>query len=184
MSKLFSELRNRFLSSEEQASNDARARITIAALGYNYRVEEHDGELVGLCDAFPSLSFIDNHRDGAHEGIIKLVESCVEDMLQTGESIPRAEWAYRRLLMELVHARQIQGYSDIDENRYVTNLDMLWRSLTVEEQEHIESIPDTRCYACGNHLETIDFGSKSGSGCKDCLAHSRIEIGISKLGYV
>jgi predicted HicB family RNase H-like nuclease len=57
---------------------------------YTYRVtwSESDGEFVGLCAEFPSLSHLDEGSDAAWKGIHALVAGVVEDMLGNGEQPP------------------------------------------------------------------------------------------------
>lgn len=57
---------------------------------YAYRVvwSAEDGEYVGLCTEFPSLSWLAESHESALKGIIALVQECVEDMAASGESIP------------------------------------------------------------------------------------------------
>ncbi len=57
---------------------------------YTYRVtwSAEDGEYVGLCAEFPSLSWLDDSPQAALNGIMELVASCIADMEQTGEKIP------------------------------------------------------------------------------------------------
>lgn len=44
---------------------------------YAFRViwSEEDEEFVGLCDQFPSLSWLEKDAEAAREGIIRLVEA-------------------------------------------------------------------------------------------------------------
>jgi predicted HicB family RNase H-like nuclease len=57
---------------------------------YTYRVtwSQEDGEHVGLCAEFPSLSWLDATPEAALAGIRKLVASVVRDMKASGEHIP------------------------------------------------------------------------------------------------
>jgi len=57
---------------------------------YTYRViwSEEDGEFVGLCAEFSSLSHLDETQAGALEGITNLVSDIVADMQAAGESPP------------------------------------------------------------------------------------------------
>ena len=52
----------------------------------NYSVE--DGEFIGLCAEFPSLSWLDPDSDKARSGIERLVFDVLQDMSSTGEAIP------------------------------------------------------------------------------------------------
>jgi len=57
---------------------------------YTYRVtwSEEDGEFVGLCAEFPSLSWLSADPEEALMGVRALVKGCVEDMIQNGEGCP------------------------------------------------------------------------------------------------
>ncbi|MBD2577130.1 toxin-antitoxin system HicB family antitoxin [Oscillatoria sp. FACHB-1406] len=57
---------------------------------YTYRItwSEEDGEYVGLCAEFPSLSHLDEDRSSALEGICALVCDVVEDLKTSQEPIP------------------------------------------------------------------------------------------------
>ena len=59
---------------------------------YSYRVtwSEDDGEFVGLCAEFPSLSWLSKSQDGAFKGIRKLVAEVLKDMAQQKEALPEA----------------------------------------------------------------------------------------------
>lgn len=57
---------------------------------YTYRVtwSEDDKEYVGLCAEFPSLSHLDDSHINAMQGILGLVKNVVEDMQESGETVP------------------------------------------------------------------------------------------------
>jgi predicted HicB family RNase H-like nuclease len=57
---------------------------------YTYRViwSEEDGEHVGLCAEFPSLSWLAPSPGDALNGITKLVASIIKEMRKSGEEIP------------------------------------------------------------------------------------------------
>ena len=57
---------------------------------YTYRVtwSEEDGEHVGLCAEFPSLSWLAPTPGGALRGVRRLVAEVVGDMLANGETVP------------------------------------------------------------------------------------------------
>lgn len=57
---------------------------------YTYRVtwSAEDGEYVGLCAEFPSLSWLADSPEAALRGIRKAVEDVLNDMRETGERIP------------------------------------------------------------------------------------------------
>lgn len=58
---------------------------------YTYRVtwSEDDGEFVGLCAEFPSLSYLAKTRNKAFSGIIDTVGDVVQDMLDNDETVPQ-----------------------------------------------------------------------------------------------
>ncbi|MCH8748858.1 type II toxin-antitoxin system HicB family antitoxin [Patescibacteria group bacterium] len=57
---------------------------------YTYRVtwSEEDGEFVGLCAEFPSLSWLSDDPEEALKRVRSLVKECVEEMVQSGEIFP------------------------------------------------------------------------------------------------
>lgn len=57
---------------------------------YTYRVtwSEEDGEYVGLCAEFPSLSWLDSSSDKAFRGIRNVVAEVVADMHNQEEKVP------------------------------------------------------------------------------------------------
>jgi predicted HicB family RNase H-like nuclease len=57
---------------------------------YTYRVSwsEEDGEFVGTCVEFPSLSWLDKKQEGALKGIRKLILDTLKDMKTNGEVLP------------------------------------------------------------------------------------------------
>jgi predicted HicB family RNase H-like nuclease len=57
---------------------------------YTYRVSwsEDDGEFVGLCAEFPSLSWLAKTPEAALKGIRKVVAQAVADMKTNSEPIP------------------------------------------------------------------------------------------------
>jgi len=59
---------------------------------YTYRVtwSQEDGEHVGLCAEFPSLSWLAPTPEKALAGIRRVVDEVVADMQATGEPIPDA----------------------------------------------------------------------------------------------
>lgn len=58
---------------------------------YTYRVtwSEEDGEYVGLCAEFPSLSWLADTQEAALAGIRDTVRQVIQDMQSTGEVIPQ-----------------------------------------------------------------------------------------------
>jgi predicted HicB family RNase H-like nuclease len=59
---------------------------------YSYRVvfSQEDGEWVGLCTEFPSLSHLAATQVEAMRGIATLVAAVVKDMIASGEPLPEA----------------------------------------------------------------------------------------------
>ncbi len=59
---------------------------------YSYRVvfSQEDGEWVGLCTEFPSLSHLAATQVEAIQGIAALVGAVVDDMAASGEALPEA----------------------------------------------------------------------------------------------
>ena len=57
---------------------------------YTYRVtwSAEDGEYVGLCAEFPSLSWLTDTPEGAFSGIRRLVSESLADMPSNGETPP------------------------------------------------------------------------------------------------
>ena len=57
---------------------------------YTYRVtwSEEDGEYVGLCVEFPSLSWLEKSQEKALLGIRKVVAETVTDLKRTKEPVP------------------------------------------------------------------------------------------------
>lgn len=57
---------------------------------YSYRViwSEEDGEYVGLCAEFPSLSWLARSQDAAFAGIRRLVADVLAEMRANGEVLP------------------------------------------------------------------------------------------------
>ena len=58
---------------------------------YTYRVtwSEEDGEYVGLCAEFPSLSWLAKTQEEALAGIRDTVKQVVQDMQSTDEPVPQ-----------------------------------------------------------------------------------------------
>ncbi|MBN3857131.1 toxin-antitoxin system HicB family antitoxin [Paraburkholderia sp. Ac-20340] len=57
---------------------------------FTYRISwsPEDGEHVGLCAEFPSLSWLDKSHEGALVGIRRLVAETVKEMEASGEKVP------------------------------------------------------------------------------------------------
>jgi predicted RNase H-like HicB family nuclease len=57
---------------------------------YTYRViwSQEDGEFIGSCAEFPSLSYLDETQGAALEGITTLVTNIVAGMNASGETPP------------------------------------------------------------------------------------------------
>ena len=58
---------------------------------FTYRVtwSEEDGEFVGICAEFPSLSWLAVSPDEALKGIRSVIYDCVQDMKKNGEVVPK-----------------------------------------------------------------------------------------------
>ncbi len=58
---------------------------------YTYRVtwSEEDGEFVGLCAEFPSLSWLSIDPEEALRGVRSLVKDSAKEMTRNGEELPR-----------------------------------------------------------------------------------------------
>lgn len=58
---------------------------------YSYRItwSEEDGEFVGLCAEFPSLSWLAESQEFALKGIKKVVRGALVDMKANGEPVPQ-----------------------------------------------------------------------------------------------
>ena len=98
---------------------------------YTYRVtwSEEDLEFVALCAEFPSLSYLDESRLSALEGITNLVKDVVTDMEANGEPVPEplASKSYSgkfqvRIPPELHRKLAIEAAENkVSLNRYVSN---------------------------------------------------------------
>ena len=57
---------------------------------YSYRViySAEDGEFVGLCSEFPSLSWLAGSHEAALRGIRKVVAGVIKDLRADGEPVP------------------------------------------------------------------------------------------------
>jgi predicted RNase H-like HicB family nuclease len=57
---------------------------------YTYHVtwSKEDGEYIGLCTEFPSLSWLDETPETAFSGIRQVVDEAIADMQKNSESIP------------------------------------------------------------------------------------------------
>jgi len=57
---------------------------------YTYRVlwSEEDGEYVGLCAEYPSLSWLASDPENALKGIRQVVADIVTDLQESGEPVP------------------------------------------------------------------------------------------------
>jgi predicted HicB family RNase H-like nuclease len=98
---------------------------------YTYRViwSSEDEEFVGLCAEFPSLSYLDENRIAALEGITNLVKDVVADLEASGEKIPEpiSERKYSgkfqvRITPELHRMLAIEAQEqNVSLNRYISN---------------------------------------------------------------
>jgi len=59
---------------------------------YTYRIvwSDEDGEFVGLCAEFPSLSWLASGSEKALQGIRAVVKDCIVDMSNNNEQLPNA----------------------------------------------------------------------------------------------
>lgn len=59
---------------------------------YTYRVtwSEEDQEYIGLCAEFPSLSWLEKTQEGAFAGIRRVVQECINDLVEQKEEVPEA----------------------------------------------------------------------------------------------
>lgn len=99
---------------------------------YSYRVTwlPEDQEFAGLCTEFPSLSYLDEDRHAAFEGIISLVKDVVADMEANGEKVPEpiAEKTYSgKFVVRTTPDRHRKLVTEAAErnvslNRYVNDL--------------------------------------------------------------
>jgi predicted HicB family RNase H-like nuclease len=66
------------------------AQINYKRDKYTYRVtwSEEDGEYIGLCAEFPSLSWLAQTQDEALKGVIQLVSEVIIDMQKNAEPVP------------------------------------------------------------------------------------------------
>lgn len=66
---------------------------TINTDHYTYSVawSEIDGEYVGLCKEFPTLSWLDKNPDKAFKGIRNIVAEAIEDMRNENFPIPEPQ---------------------------------------------------------------------------------------------
>lgn len=57
---------------------------------YTYRItwSQDDREYVGLCEEFPSLSWLASTQQDAFVGIVHLVRDVIKDMKEHGERVP------------------------------------------------------------------------------------------------
>ena len=74
---------------KKKPKNVKKAETELAAK-YTYRItwSEEDGEYVGLCAEFPSLSWLASTRDMALHGIERMVGDVLRDMAKADEPIP------------------------------------------------------------------------------------------------
>lgn len=65
-----------------------KSKIKITHYTYRITWSEDDGEFVGLCAEFPSLSYLAPTPEKAVRGILNVVGEVVKDMKKNGEPIP------------------------------------------------------------------------------------------------
>ena len=70
---------------------DTLDRPQVDVAHYTYRVtwSAEDAEYVATCLEFPSLSWLADARNGAIDGLERLVAEVVEDMAASGEKVPQ-----------------------------------------------------------------------------------------------
>jgi len=70
--------------------NDWSCKVALKNDRYTYRVtwSEDDGEYVGLCAEFPSLSWLASTPEVALKGIRKVIADVVADLKANGEFVP------------------------------------------------------------------------------------------------
>ena len=98
---------------------------------YTYRItwSEEDGAYVGLCAELPGLSYLDESRFAALEGIFNLVGEVLKDMEDSGEHIPEpfADRKYSGKFQVRIPPEQHRSLavkaaeSGISLNRYVSS---------------------------------------------------------------
>ena len=98
---------------------------------YTYRVmwSEEDGEYIGLCAEFPSLSWLSKTQEKALTGIRDTVQQVIRDMQSTSEPIPEPLTTRRysgkftvRVPTEVHRKLQIQAAeSKVSFNRLVSS---------------------------------------------------------------
>jgi predicted HicB family RNase H-like nuclease len=105
--------------------------MTINHEHYTYRIfwSVEDQEFVALCTEYPSLSYLDDDRIKALEGITNLVKEVLADLKNNGESIPLpiSERSYSgkfqlRIPPELHRQLAMEAAEqNVSLNRYVSN---------------------------------------------------------------
>ena len=67
-------------------------KLTTQTDYYTYRItwSNEDGEYVGLCAEFPSVSWLDKTPEAALKGVRKLVTEAVSDMKSNNEKVPQS----------------------------------------------------------------------------------------------
>ena len=67
-------------------------KLTTQTDYYTYRItwSNEDGEYVGLCAEFPSVSWLDKTPEAALKGIRKLVAETLSDMKSNNENVPQS----------------------------------------------------------------------------------------------
>ena len=81
---------------------------------YTYRViwSEEDGEFVGLCSEFPSLSWLDAEQSAALAGMVSLVEQTVADKVYRNILYETAKVSAMRLAMSTPMVRLLFSISE------------------------------------------------------------------------
>lgn len=73
-------------------SNWGKTKAKSQWLFYTYKVtwSDEDGEFIGTCEEFPSLSFLADSLENTFSGILETVKNCLKDMVENNEEVPKA----------------------------------------------------------------------------------------------
>ena len=153
---------------------------------YTYRVtwSAEDGEHVGLCAEFPSLSWLARTPEAALKGIRRVVGEAVADMQASGEAIPvplaeknysgefrvdqariRATRSARIMIVELSSRRAIDFSKSSDPMRY-TNHSCRPNARLSTEHGRVEFYA-LRAIPPGEEI-TVDYGQTHHQGTLAC----------------
>lgn len=78
------------MSKHEEADLLAGYRAHLDRYAYRVTWSEEDQEYVGTCAEFPSLSWLEESREGAWRGIYQLVQEVLIDLVKHGKEPPKA----------------------------------------------------------------------------------------------